>query len=142
MKLATSVFLYYDNPDANEGSLTKARSEQIGDFNLHLLAETTKIAGKIFSKKFIPTEMWIPPCFTDQSSSTNRKKRMGKFEPSGLRQNECEYLYHRVTQKRESDCVKGLVGSVFSSWRCGSSTETRAVAGTAHSQCHISSHHT
>ena len=111
MKLATSVFLYYDNPDANEGSLTKARSERIGDFNLHLLAETTKIAGKIFSKKFSPTEMWSPSCFTDQSSSTNRKKRMGKFESSELRQNEREYLYHRVTQKRASDCVEGLVGA-------------------------------
>ena len=64
LKLATATFLFCDRPDAYEDRLTSARMRRISNRNLYLLAKKRKIIGKLLSKQFEPTKMWIPPGFT------------------------------------------------------------------------------
>ena len=64
LKLATSVFLYCERPNAYEGRLTSARMRRIGNLNLFRLAKRRHMMGKIVSKRFQPMGGWVPPCFT------------------------------------------------------------------------------
>ena len=115
LKLATSVFLYCDRPNAYEGRLTSARMRRISNLNLFRLAKRQNMIGKILSKRFQPTGSWIPPCFT--FSEPSGRAREGREEASeGVRadkisESERQYVYHRVTDKGVADFMESLIGA-------------------------------
>jgi endoribonuclease Dicer len=63
LKFSTTVFLYHDRVVAHEGKLSMARSRRVCNQNLYRLAKKRGITKLIFSSKFEPRGMWIPPCF-------------------------------------------------------------------------------
>ena len=116
LKLATSVFLYCDRPDAYEGRLTSARMRRIGNLNLFRLANRRRMMGKILSKKFSPTGGWIPPCFTfTESAHTGDGYKCsgasGGAKANDLSDRERQYMYHRVTDKGVADFMESLIGA-------------------------------
>jgi endoribonuclease Dicer len=116
LKLATSIFLYCDRPNAYEGRLTSARMRRIGNLNLFRLAKKRKLMGRIFSKKFTPTGGWMPPChtFTEAGHKGEREESNGSCggtKASELSDNERQYMYHRVTDKGAADFMESLIGA-------------------------------
>ena len=115
LKLATSVFLYCDRPNAYEGRLTSARVRRIGNWNLFRLAKQRNMMGKIISKRFQPTGNWVPPgfVFTQQTVRGGEEEGGGN---EGVRANEVseserEYVYHKVTDKGAADFMESLIGA-------------------------------
>ena len=113
LKLATSVFLYCDRPDAYEGRLTSARTRRIGNLNLFRLAKHKKMIGKVISKKFVPKNGWIPPCFTFAQSTRapDGESACTGVKADNLSDHERQYLYHRVTDKGAADFMESLIGA-------------------------------
>lgn len=116
LKLATSVFLYCDRPNAQEGRLTSARTRRIGNLNLFRLAKKKKMMGKILSMKFSPTGGWIPPCFTFTQCTSNEHEEEGSAahlvkKGDELSDLERQYVYHKVTDKGVADFMESLIGA-------------------------------
>ena len=116
LKLATSIFLYCDRPNAYEGRLTSARMRRIGNLNLFRLAKKRKLMGKILSKKFTPTGGWIPPChtFTEAGHTGDREESNNSCDgtkANELSENKRQYMYHRVTDKGAADFMESLIGA-------------------------------
>ena len=114
LKLATSVFLFCERPNAHEGRLTSARTRRIGNWNLFQLAKRREMIGKIISRCFQPTGSWVPPCFSFSGPTTAAS--LGANEREGVRadkisESERQYLYHRVTDKGVADFVESLIGA-------------------------------
>lgn len=116
LKLATSVFLYCDRPDAYEGRLTSARTRRIGNLNLFRLAKHRNMIGKIISKRFNPISGWIPPCFTFTESTCKADGQddngaCGGVQADNLSDLERQFMYHKVTDKGAADFMESLIGA-------------------------------
>ena len=108
LKLAATVFLFYDRTDAYEGRLSSARSRRVSNKNLHRLAGQRGIPDTIFSAIFDPKAMWLPPCCVfDGNHPDLAATRVG----NGVSAQEKAYLYHKLTLKGVADCVESLTGA-------------------------------
>ena len=64
LKFATSIFLFQEFPDFNEGFLSFLKGKIVGNLNLYFCAEQKNIAGRVNVEKFIPDCNFIVPSFS------------------------------------------------------------------------------